>query len=362
MCETRNSFSLANNIKNTSDKMILKKISTFQRIYIPFRHLMTSSTENCQNKTFPIDSSPENLKRTKIEKEIEELMSDKSTSIFLPSKIPQKEWPYLISLPSRNQRRRFYRYLKNNEDYADREKRKKATRQDAYLKRIERNESNDHIKYYLGANALFTKIRRKSMSKFYNHNLANAVLFGQKIVFDVDFEDEMDRREHRTCVSELQACYQMNKLAREPFHLHFCNVNYGNEFFKNLVHAIPHLKTVNPLVTVTSDSYLKLFPKERLVYLTPNSKVDLVYDADDVYIIGGLVDARPKPVTMEKALREGIRTAKLPIAKYAEVDKNFYPNLIIKQVLKVLIKMSTCRDWKTAFRELPEWRKEKNNS
>lgn len=38
-------------------------------------------------------------------------------------------------------------------------------------------------------------------------------------------------------------------------------------------------------------SYLDLFPKNQLVYLTPNCREELqVYDHDTIYIIGAIVD------------------------------------------------------------------------
>ena len=65
-------------------------------------------------------------------------------------------------------------------------------------------------------------------------------------------------------------------------------------------------------------SYLDLFPKEDLVYLTPNAPDFMTeYDPHKIYIIGGLVDkVVTKPVTMAKAKREGIKMAKLPLDLY----------------------------------------------
>lgn len=38
-------------------------------------------------------------------------------------------------------------------------------------------------------------------------------------------------------------------------------------------------------------SYNDLFPKEKLIYLTPDSREEMLqYDHDAIYIIGGIVD------------------------------------------------------------------------
>lgn len=44
-------------------------------------------------------------------------------------------------------------------------------------------------------------------------------------------------------------------------------------------------------LNVHETSYLKVFPKEQLVYLTPHCREEMMeYDPDAIYIIGGIVD------------------------------------------------------------------------
>lgn len=66
------------------------------------------------------------------------------------------------------------------------------------------------------------------------------------------------------------------------------------------------------------ETYLEVFPKEKLVYLTSDS--DNVLDelnSNDVYVIGGLVDHnRYKGICFEMAKKEGIRHARLPIKEH----------------------------------------------
>ncbi len=70
----------------------------------------------------------------------------------------------------------------------------------------------------------------------------------------------------------------------------------------------------------TEDSFVDLFPKERLVYLTPDASDMLqTFDCDDVYLIGAIVDTAGTQMpraTFAKAKQLGIRTAKLPLDKY----------------------------------------------
>ena len=66
----------------------------------------------------------------------------------------------------------------------------------------------------------------------------------------------------------------------------------------------------------TEQSYLDIFPKENIVYLSPDSRNELKWDDEDVYVIGGLVDIDVKSnASLGKAKREGVRHAHLPMRR-----------------------------------------------
>jgi tRNA (guanine9-N1)-methyltransferase len=71
----------------------------------------------------------------------------------------------------------------------------------------------------------------------------------------------------------------------------------------------------------TSKSYLDIFKKESLVYLTADSPNTITkLSRDKVYIIGGIVDRnRLKGITYEKAVEQGVETAKLPLDAVVEM-------------------------------------------
>lgn len=70
-------------------------------------------------------------------------------------------------------------------------------------------------------------------------------------------------------------------------------------------------------IEYTSKSYLDLFPKTNLVYLSPDSKkvMDRL-DLDRTYIIASIVDRHSKVSTYAKAKQEGIESQRLPITNY----------------------------------------------
>ena len=154
-------------------------------------------------------------------------------------------------------------------------------------------------------------VRDASMNQHYYNNLAHAMQFGDKLVFDLSFDYYMKKKESINMVQQLLAAHHYNKVRREPFHWILTGCSSSHSIRK-------HLKRIP--VTVTDKHYLDFLPKNKLVYLSPNSPNILHhYSSDNIYIIGGIVDTAEKlPLTYAKAKREGIRTARLPLDLYLE--------------------------------------------
>ena len=78
--------------------------------------------------------------------------------------------------------------------------------------------------------------------------------------------------------------------------------------------AIPGVMKNDCPETVTEKCYTELFPKENLVYLSPDSRNLLKYNPNDIYIMGGLVDRSvEKNASLAKAESKNIRHARLPL-------------------------------------------------
>ena len=100
-----------------------------------------------------------------------------------------------------------------------------------------------------------------------------------------------------------------------PFTLNICNVNEEQKSFKFLSFLYPDLISDQSFVNITNKSYLDIFPKEDLIYLSPHADQVLTeYDESAVYIIGGIVD-RKEIITLSqpKAVEQKIRSMRLPI-------------------------------------------------
>lgn len=77
----------------------------------------------------------------------------------------------------------------------------------------------------------------------------------------------------------------------EPLDVHFCNVDPNGTLMKQFEKFIPTLYEPWFPLNIHECSYLDIFPKNQLVYLTPHCQEEMrEFDPDAVYIIGGIVD------------------------------------------------------------------------
>lgn len=140
--------------------------------------------------------------------------------------------------------------------------------------------------------------------------------FGQPLIFDMDYEQYMRHQDCRNLVDQLLITYGKNRDSPDPFHFVFTSLDPNGRVFPKLRQA--HLTGQHFMGTMTDRSYLDLFPRERLVYLSPHANNTLkAVDANDIYIVGGFIDkACQKPVSLARAKEQGIRTAKFPLDTY----------------------------------------------
>ncbi|XP_067128187.1 tRNA methyltransferase 10 homolog C [Centruroides vittatus] len=292
-----------------------------------------------------------------VEKQIKLILMEyeiyKQSGEKMPSTIQLEDMKELLNHPVERSRRRYFHYLFKKEKAKLAEKRKKERR------KLEREQ-----KEKLGPkNTFFLLIRKTSMLKFYNIRQADAIMFGSSLVIDMSYDEYMAKRELINCADQIQMAYGSNKINREPFNLYFCNLHKDNALIPYLKNAIPHINKNNCLITSTEKSYLDIFPKERIVYLTPNSpNVLQKFDHDSVYVIGGFVDkVNAKPLSLAKAKREGLKTAKLPL------DQHLYwgegcKSLTINQVIDILLEAKASNNWNKAFEFVPSRKLRKINS
>lgn len=205
----------------------------------------------------------------------------------VPSALKLDHWKTLLQLNSRSSRMKQLKYLflieKKKENRIVRKLEERADR----LERYENLPDNNHINYGLMRNSMFHRIYEKQINSFYNYRLCEAMLFGQDILFDCSYDGHMSLREKSNCAKQLLLMWSYNRVHKDPFNITFCNVNKEEVVFKCLSKTLPTMDEPNFPFNYTNKSYLELYPREKLVYLTPHCNEQLLkYNHDDVYIIG----------------------------------------------------------------------------
>ncbi|XP_046678320.1 mitochondrial ribonuclease P protein 1 homolog [Homalodisca vitripennis] len=289
--------------------------------------------------------------------EVEVLRQD---GMKVPSQLSTEQWKELFSLESRSQRRKCLGYLWTLEMKKQGDKRKKESKRLVILEKkaeqIKENENNDHIRYGFQGNTIFMRIYDSTINLFDNSRLIQAMMFGQNIVLDCGYENNMSAIENKLCAKQLTYMFAENRLSADPFNIHFCNMNKNGVLYKQFLKHIPTIEDPAFPVNISEEHYLDhLFPKEKLVYLTPHCRDELrIFSADDIYIVGALVDKQNnEPLSLAKAKSEGIRMAQLPLDRYLDWGLGT-KSLTINQVLKILLDVRTTGDWNRALTNVPK--------
>lgn len=160
----------------------------------------------------------------------------------------------------------------------------------------------------------------------------------------------MNYRENFEAAKQLTLCFGLNRAHRSPFVMHYCGLHSGSLLWRNLQRNIPTL-TEKPLpLKYHEEDICDLFPREKLVLLTPDSPNILQqYNAEDYYVVSGIVDRGDKvPHTFAKAKKFNLRTARLPLEQYRRCRQNKV--LTLDQVLKIMLEVKRSGDWNEAFR------------
>lgn len=163
-----------------------------------------------------------------------------------------------------------------------------------------------------------------------DHRMAQAALFEDPIVVDFSFIDSLYYHEIRDVALQLmyvRSLAKMSAFERTPtLNLIFCNVQKPweeNQIFKVLESRNQKLEDIaKGPVTMTEKSYLDLFPKEDLVYLSPDAR-HYFHPDDGIPIIGGIIDTTTTAkLSYGKAKKEDLKIRKLPIDMVTKVYGN----------------------------------------
>jgi len=200
--------------------------------------------------------------------------------------------------------------------------------------------------------------------------------FGARVVVDLGFDDMMIDKEIVSLTSQLAYTYSANRNTSRPFSsVLFTSFNgrtrerlerqsdaaykrwIGTEWWDGSYEELWEEATSAPASTSKQNC-----DKGKVVYLTADAEDELSELKDDeVYIVGGICDHnRYKNLCQDKAKRQGIRSARLPIGKYlAEMTSRKV--LTVNQVFEILLKWVETKDWSEALYSVVPKRKFQSN-
>ncbi|XP_067259306.1 tRNA methyltransferase 10 homolog C [Chanodichthys erythropterus] len=271
---------------------------------------------------------------------------------FVPKNITDEQLEDLAALTTKSAKRKFLKFLAIKEAHkiSKKEKRdKKKSERDTDAETEEREE-REGLK-----NTFLMKFWNSSMDRLQNWRAAQAMRFGQPLVYDMSYEQHMTRREMENTVSQLLETEGWNRRAADPFHLHFCGLQPGGAYHRELLKRYGEETWKRLLITATARRPVDVFPREDLVYLTADShNVLRTFEHGKVYVVGAMVDRSiHSGVSLANAKRLKLATARLPLDEYLDWDSGA-KNLTLDQMIRILTTVKDTGSWKQALEFVPK--------
>ncbi|CAF2719950.1 unnamed protein product [Rotaria sp. Silwood2] len=173
-----------------------------------------------------------------------------------------------------------------------------------------------------------------------------AARLGDYIIIDCSFANEYNDNDissenyYERLQLKIHSCFTLLHRYHSPSFVILCNLFSSNndKWLRN-----------SPYCHATSLSYLDLFPREQLVYLSPDSPNTMSeYEHNVIYIFGGIFQKK-------KAKREQIRHQSLPLQKYLRFSPSANTVLSINQVYNILMTLKhNNNNWFEALKCIPE--------
>jgi len=286
----------------------------------------------------------------------------------VPSYLSLDHWNDLFRLNSRRSREKHLKFLHMNEMIRLKEKAKKEAKRiakAAFLAELaDKPKEEDHMNYGLGKNTLFLRKYDSSIDHFHNTKCIQAQIFDNPLIFDMSYNQHMTAMEQNNTAKQLMLSFSDNREHDQPFPLLFCNADPESKTMRMLHKLIPPIYQPDFPINLTSKNYTDLFPRDKLVYLTPHCKTELThYDSDAIYIIGALVDkSNNEPLSWAKASKEKIKMAKLPLDSYLNWGAGSGKSLTLNSMINIMLELKTSGDWKKALKFVPQRKLVKNKA
>ncbi|ODM98415.1 Mitochondrial ribonuclease P protein 1 [Orchesella cincta] len=274
-----------------------------------------------------------------------ELLKLREDGRNVPSRILLEHWKELLSFNSAESRRKYLNYLFK---YEMKQLKKLKTKEN----KKEQTPVNVN-EWSASPRSVMVRVYKKNVHNFYHGRMCSAMLHNPPLVLDCSYDEQMTGRAARNCAKQISRLIPENRSHPEPFNLYLCNASRNSKIMKHLLQKIPTLYNDNYAINLQEGSFMDIFPKERLVYLTPYCRDELdEYSEDDIYIVGACVTkTSSQPWSFEKATSLGLKMRRLPLDQLGVSSSK---SLTLNEMLKVMLDLRYFRgDWKRALQQVP---------
>ncbi|KJP87632.1 hypothetical protein AK88_02660 [Plasmodium fragile] len=239
--------------------------------------------------------------------------------------------------------KREYLKEKRKKNRPEEKKKRKEKKKNDLLKILNGLNSSERIQFLAERRALQEekkKKRKQFLIKAYNE--------GYKICYNCSFLNLMGEKEVSSLAKQVFLGYHY--MIKEQLHVqfHFTSLSSSDEFYTQLREKYAMDKWH---VHMHSEDYWDVFPREKIVVLSPDAEEELTEVRDDeVYIISALVDRSvSKNLSFYQASLHNLVTKKLPLEKYFKKRKSNVLN--VNTVVEILISFLKNKNWMKVFKE-----------
>ncbi|KAL0204435.1 hypothetical protein M9458_002453 [Cirrhinus mrigala] len=269
---------------------------------------------------------------------------------FVPKNITDEQLEALAQLTTRSAKKKYLKFLAIKESHKITKKEKQEKKKSEREAEGEREQEKEELK-----NTFLLKFWSSSADRIQSWRAAQAMRFGQPLVYDMSYEQHMSRRELENTIAQLMESEGWNRRAADPFHLHFCGLRLDGAYRRELLKRYGSHTWERLLITATERTHVEMFPQQDLVYLTADSKNVLhTFDHSKIYIIGAMVDRSiHSGVSLANAKRLKLTTARLPLDEYLDWECGA-KNLTLDQMMRILMTVKDTGSWKKALEFVPK--------
>ncbi|KAI5948554.1 tRNA methyltransferase 10 homolog C [Manis javanica] len=271
----------------------------------------------------------------------------------VPEHISEEDLKAVMECVSKSSKKKYLKYLYVKENMKKAKQIKKEIKA-AAREKAKKDQLLETTKEDKQQNFLFLRLWERNMDIAVGWKGAQAMQFGQPLVFDMSYNNYMKPKELQNTVSQLLESEGCNRKNADPFHIYFCNLKIDGDYHRELVKRYGE-KWDKLLLTATEKSHTDLFPKDSIIYLTADSpNVMTTFKHDKIYIVGSFVDKNMQPGTsLAHAKRFNLATECLPLDKYLQWDTGG-KNLTLDQMMRILLCLKNSGSWEEALKFVPQ--------